>query len=602
MPRAHHEFFEKLGVPWHGHFSDPLRTQMKNGIESGHVTREQVRDVFKQYRDVRKILLEKQPDVTPDVLRAVTHAAPQASPSETLSFLQAQLGKIRLDHPLAFPPAKKPASQRPPPAAAQPPDYILRYVKGPLKGTFADQAISFPTDKGDSFGHGKKSRFRLPPSPDVASSHAIIGRGEINDQLTYYLKNDQGKIKFRRPEEWWASTLKPTHVLPIEHGLEFKIGRHHFKLIQPNPDPMPMWRRPMSRRAFLGVLVSAFAATAAAVWTQRSSRPLVELWNEFKQAYQRSIQRSLPSSLRSRIQLGAYPLAGRKQGQAGTFGPKKTDAVHFVPHSAIQSLSRQSGVQFQGNSVFIRLNQASQHRWNGSAHFLSPAERNALSRMKQDGITPHFVIEPTEGLFNVPKYHATLNAIAKDVSALGPATVQFAPGLNAPRSPYYWKNSPREKKAEQIETVRKAFQAVHAAFNPHHVSLVFSPLLPHDPTALRQQSDEISQLAQTVKPYVSGAGGLFFPESVESVSGIDAYAKSLKENGMPFVGLDGFAARGSKPFDAALKRFSDADISRDWKYLHFYDMHDTLVEKGGVVSPWYLTDEKQRMMRQELSR
>ncbi|MBI2445929.1 twin-arginine translocation signal domain-containing protein [Candidatus Micrarchaeota archaeon] len=405
----------------------------------------------------------------------------------------------------------------------------------------------------------------------------------------------------REPEAFRSRLLTPSDRIVLQHDLEFKIGRHTFQVVDPAVEKLPFWERPISRRKFLGgAAVGAAGVTTAAVGLA-GTNPFMRLIRFLSEG---PFSDKAASSFAQRVAIGAYPLASWRQSQGReVVGPVPKTPVHFVPHEALADLGHKSGVRFSGNSVFIRLNQDSQQRWmrqpgNG---FFTPEERDDLRAMVQAGVRPHFVLEPTEGLYNVPKYHATLDSIAKDVSEFGPATLQFAPGLNSPRSPYYWKEN--KDLVQPLGAVREAFRSVHAAFGGKaNVSVVFSPLLPHDPALFSAQADEISLLAQTVKPYVSGAGGLFYPNSLQSVDGLNHYADVLKRHHVPFVGLDGFAARGAKPFEESLKRFKDPRISERWKYLNFSDVPNTLVEPGNKVSPWTLTSEKMRLMGEHLAK
>lgn len=487
------------------------------------------------------------------------------------------------------------------------PDLVVRYVKGPLRGTFADHAFALNMGRGVMIGHGADAHINLPTFRNVNSDHAFLGRQEIDGKPAYYLQPREGRVQYRHEDEWTYSTLEPStqKSVVLENGLEFKIGPHTFQVVDPAIEKLSFWERPISRRRFLaGAAVGAGAAAVAAT-AAATSEPFVNAVGWLNKFFERR-DKNKSDLFGRQVSLGAYPYASWiNRSNVSRFTNK--GLVHFVPLEGVETLSKQAGVRFGSNAVFVRLNQESQDRWrttHAAKNFFSQQELEKLSEMTRRGVTPHFVIEPTEGLYSVPRYAETLKAIAADVAKLGPAQVQFAPGLNSPKSPYYWKKTPRVKPADQIEVVRKAFQAVHLAFALHssNTSLLFSPLLPHEPKKLQAQADEIARLAATVKPYVKGAGGLFFPDSVESVAGLPAYADVLKKAGMPFLGLDGFAARTDKAFDAAIEGFKRSEISGSWKYLNFHDVNETLVSDGGKFAPWSLTSEKLRRMRQRFAK
>lgn len=485
------------------------------------------------------------------------------------------------------------------------PDMVVRYVKGPLRGSFPDHSLSLNANRVVTLGHESLSHFSLPASRHVALEHALIGRQEIDGKPTYYLQSRQGPVRYRHDGEWFFSTLRPgkQDAAVIEDGLQFKIGPHTFQVDDLQSLPPAWWTKPISRKAFVRGGVLAAGAAAGALWLNRDRRPVVEITESAQHAFEQIRNPSPTPSFASRIQIGAYPFASGN----GSVKKAASQPVHFMPHGVLAELGKKTGVAFRGNQVFVRLNQESQARWmrqssgsEGAVGFFSKEEKNNLLNMVRSGVQPHFVIEPTDGLYNVPKYSSALESIAKDVAELGTSTVQFAPGLNSPKVPYYWRLNPASITPQAA--VREAFKTVHDSFKSQpNVSVVFSPLLPHDPAHFVTDEREISDLTRAVKPYVSGAGGLFYPNSLEAVAGLDRYADVLQRQGMPFLGLDGFATRGGKPFEESLKRFKDPAVSREWKYLNFSDVPNTLVEKGSHVHPWTLTPEKLRMIRDHLS-
>ncbi|MBI2445366.1 hypothetical protein HYV43_03195 [Candidatus Micrarchaeota archaeon] len=50
MARAHHRFFERLGVPLHGHFSESVRASIRSGIESERLKPKEAKQFFATYK------------------------------------------------------------------------------------------------------------------------------------------------------------------------------------------------------------------------------------------------------------------------------------------------------------------------------------------------------------------------------------------------------------------------------------------------------------------------------------------------------------------------------------------------------------------------
>ncbi|GEM_PF-3871606 len=94
MVRLHHEFFEGMGAPLHGHFSDSIRGQIRKGVESRQIAPKEAYALFDEYSKTTAQVAKAKATGLGSVLRQTVQGNAEGSVQKTVQTYRERIRRI----------------------------------------------------------------------------------------------------------------------------------------------------------------------------------------------------------------------------------------------------------------------------------------------------------------------------------------------------------------------------------------------------------------------------------------------------------------------------------------------------------------------------